>query len=102
MKYQSVLGDSFIHSVAEGINQIDAVLYTNFVGGGDLGTSGGGVTFNGSIISKDEAMVLWSLPFNMNDDNRIKERSLTSQPLIDINLPRTPSVKQLTWQEVTD
>ncbi len=102
MKYQSVLGDSFIHSVASGINQIDAVLYTNFVGGGDLGTSGGGVTFNGSIISKDEAMVLWSLPFTMNYDNRIKERSLTSQPLIDINLPRTPSVQQLTWQEVTD
>ena len=43
-------------------------------------------------------MVLWSLPFTMNYDNRIKERSLTSQPLIDINLPRTPSVKRLHLQ----
>ena len=32
-KYQSVLGDSYIHSVSEGISQINAVLYTNFIGG---------------------------------------------------------------------
>lgn len=100
MKYQSVLGDDYIHSVSAPISQIDAVLYTNFVGGGNIGTGGGGVTFNGSIISRDEAMVLYSLPFKMNYDNRIKERSLTGSPLIDINLPRSPIVTQLNWQEV--
>ena len=49
MKYQSVFGDTYIHSVSSGVNQMDAVLYTNFVGGGDIGTSGGGVTMNGTI-----------------------------------------------------
>jgi len=100
-KYQSVLGDAYIHSVSSGIDQIDAVLYTNFIGGGNIGTGGGGVTFNGSIISKDEAMVLHSLPFKMNYDSRIKERSLDGKPLIDIDLPRSPSVARLTWQEIS-
>jgi len=99
-KYRSVLGDAYVHSVASSINQIDSVLYTNFVGGGNVGGGGTGVQFNGSIISKDEAMVLFSLPFKINYDNRIKERSLNGKPLIDIDLPRTPSVQQLTWQEV--
>jgi hypothetical protein len=98
--YQSLLGDDFIHSVSTGVNQLDCVMYTNMVGGGNIGTSGNGVQLNGSIISKDEAMVLWSLPFHMNYDNRIKEQSLNQKPLIDISLPRTPSVTSLTWQEV--
>lgn len=98
-RYQSVMGDSFINSVSSGINQIDAVLYTNFVGGGNLGTSGGGVTFNGSIISKDESMVLWSLPMKMNYDNRIKERQMTQNPLVDLQLPRSPVVLRSSWQD---
>ena len=99
-KYQSVLGDSYVHSVSANVGQVDAVLYTNFLGGGNIGTGGGGVTFNGSIISRDEAMVLFSLPFRMNYDNRIKERSLDGKPLVDIDLPRTPGVSQVSWQEV--
>ena len=99
-KYQSVLGDTAIHNVASNVGQIDAVLYTNFLGGGNIGTGGGGVTFNGSIISRDEAMVLFSLPFRMNYDNRIKERSLNGKPLVDIDLPRTPSVQLAYWHEV--
>jgi len=98
-KYQSVFGDDYIHSIAESVSQIDAVLYTNFLGGGNIGTGGGGVEFNGSIISKDEAMVLFSLPLKMNYDNRIKERAMTGQPLIDIALPRAPSFKTLLWEE---
>lgn len=98
-KYQSVFGDTYIHSVSSGVNQIDAVMYTNLVGGGDLGTSGGGCTINGSIISKDEAMVLWSLPMKMNYDGRIKELSLSKQPLIDIALPRSPQLTRNAWQD---
>jgi hypothetical protein len=98
-KYKSVIPDDTMDKVAEGINQIDAVIYTNFVGGGNLGTSGGGVLFNGSIISRDEAMVVWSLPMKMNYDTRIKERHLTQQPLIDIRLPRSPVLLRSTWQE---
>lgn len=98
-KYQSTLGDAYVHSISSTISNINAVLYTNFLGGGNIGGGGGGVTFNGSIISRDEAMVLFSLPFKMNYDNRIKERSLQNKPLIDIDLPRTPSVVKLTWHE---
>lgn len=99
MLYQSVLGDNYIHSIASPVNQIDAVLYTNFVGGGDIGTGGSGLQFNGTIISKDEAMVVWSLPMYMNYDGRIRERSLTNTPLIDLQLPRSPAVLQSTWQD---
>lgn len=98
-RYKSVMGDSYLNSIAEGINQIDAVLYTNFVGGGNIGTGGGGVTFNGSIISKDEAMVVFSLPMYMNYDTRIRERTLTSNPLIDLQLPRSPVMLRSTWQD---
>lgn len=99
MLYQSTLGNSYIHSIASSVNQIDAVLYTNFVGGGDIGTGGGGVKFNGSIISRDEAMVLFSLPMKMNYDSRIRERQITQQPLIDLNLPRSPVMLRSTWQD---
>lgn len=98
-KYQSVLGDSYIHSISSSVNQMDAVLYTNFVGGGDIGTGGGGVVFNGTIISKDEAMVIFSLPMKMNYDSRIREKTLSSQPLIDLQLPRSPVMLRSAWQD---
>lgn len=99
MKYQSVMGNTYINSVSESVNTIDAILYTNFVGGGNIGTGGGGVQFNGTIISKDEAMVVFSLPMKMNYDNRIRERSSNQKPLIDIVLPRSPALFRSTWQD---
>ncbi len=99
MLYQSVLGNSLIHKLAAPVDQIDAVMYTNFVGGGDLGVGGTGVTINGSIISKDEAMVTWSLPMILNYDGRIKEQSPGQSPLIDINLPRSPAILSVAWQD---
>ncbi len=98
-RYQSVVSSTTINSISEGINQIDAVIYTNFVGGGNIGTGGGGVMFNGTIISRDEALVTWSLPVVMNYDNRIRERSVTQSPLIDLNLPRSPVLMRATWQD---
>jgi hypothetical protein len=86
-KYQSTFGDDALHAIASGINQVDAIVYTNFVGGGNLGTGGGGVKFNGTIISRDEAMVIWSLPVTQNYDNRIRERFPVRKPLIDLMLP---------------
>jgi hypothetical protein len=44
-------------------------------------------------------MVVWSLPMRMNYDTRIHERSLTQTPLIDVDLPRSPSVTPTTWQD---
>lgn len=98
-KYQSTIADATMNSIAEGINQLDAILYTNFVGGGNVGTGGGGVAFNGSIISKDEAMVVFSLPMRMNYDHRIRERNLSQTPLIDLMLPRSPTMLRSTWQD---
>lgn len=83
----------------KGISHIDAVMFTNFVGGGNLATDGRGLTINGTIIAKDEAMVLYSLPLRFNYDWRIKERSLDDQPLINIELPRVASVVRLAWQK---
>lgn len=99
MKYQSTFSDSYINSISSAVTQVDAILYTNFVGGGNLGTGGGGVQFNGSIISKDEAMVIWSLPMYMNYDSRIRERNLTQTPLIDIQLPRSPVMLRSAWKD---
>jgi len=98
-KYQSVMGDTYLNSIATGINRIDAILYTNFVGGGNIGTGGGGVEFNGTIISKDEAIVTWSVPIRMNYDHRIRERTISKKPLIDIKLPRSPVLLRSTWQD---
>ena len=104
-KYQSLLEfdnatkAAYKSLAAGGVNQIDAVLYTNFVGGGNVGTSGGGMTLNGTIISRDEAIVTWSLPIRMNYDVRIREREVTKQPLIDLDLPRSPTILRSTWQD---
>ncbi len=98
-RYQSTMGDNYLDGISESVNVLDAVLYTNFVGGGNLGTSSGGVTFNGSIISKDEAMVIHSLPMTMNYDSRIRERSLDRRPLIDLNLPRSPVMLRSSWKD---
>lgn len=81
-----------------GISRVDSILFTNFVGGGNLATDGLGFTLNGSIICKDEAMVLWSLPMRFNYDSRIRERELNASPLIDINLPRTPGLLKVVYQ----
>ena len=99
MRYQSVVSASTMNSIAEGVNQIDAVVYTNFLGGGNLGTSGGGVDFNGALISRDEAMIIYSLPMRMNYESRVKERTLTQKPLVDIKLPRSPVLMKSTWQD---
>ncbi len=98
-RYQSTFSDDYINSISSSVNQMDAVLYTNYLGGGQLGVGGGGVAFNGSIISKDEAMVIYSLPMRMNYDHRIRERRISKEPLIDLNLPRTPALLRSTWQD---
>lgn len=103
-KYQSLLqfgstASTYASVASGGVNQIDAILYTNYVGGGNVGTSGGGMTLNGTIISRDESIVTWSLPIRMNYDNRIREREVTKQPLIDLDLPRSPTILKSTWQD---
>lgn len=99
MLYQSVVPDMIMNELCENVDQIDAILYTNFVGGGNIGTGGSGLQFNGSIISRNEAMVVWSLPMIENYDDRVHERTLTASPLIDVNLPRSPTLTRTAWQD---
>jgi len=96
--YQSVMGDNALHSVAETIYQLDAILYTNFLGGGNLGGGSTKIHFNGSIISKDEAMLLHS-SMEMNYDSRIRERGPNEEALIALDLPRSPVMLRSTWQD---
>jgi hypothetical protein len=98
-RYMSTFTNAQMNAVAEGINQVDAILYTNFVGGGNIGTGGGGVQFNGTLICKDEAMVVYSLPMQMNYDNRIRERAVSQAPLIDLQLPRSPVLLRSSWKD---
>ncbi len=100
MRYQSTFSDAYINSISENVNQINGVLYTNFLGGGDIGQGGSGVTFNGSIISRDEAMILKSLPLKLNYDNRLRQRLDINEPLIDLKLPVAPTFMGLTWDEL--
>lgn len=101
-KYQSLLGSKWMKKNAtSAIRQIDAVMYTNNAAGGLCG-NGSGFTINGSLIAKDEAMVvnLGSGRMTMNYDSRIKERSLQNTPLVDIRLPRTPTLLRYDWKEI--
>lgn len=91
-------GDGFMDSLSSPLNQIDAIMYTNFVGGGLIG-SGNGCTINGSIISRDEAMVALGLPMKENYDERIRETNLNSKPVIDLQLPRSPVMIRCGWIE---
>lgn len=97
--YQSALGDTYIHSIAETVDQIDAVMYTSNCAGGLIGGGSNGAQINGCVISRDEAMVVTSLPLSMNYDNRILERKASKRPLIDVQLPRGPALTRLTWQD---
>ncbi len=117
MRYQSAYGDAgqneierlstqidinrngTIDTDERGLSRIDAIMFTNFVGGGNLATDGLGLTVNGTIIAKDEAMVLYSLPLRFNYDWRIRERSLDDNPLINIELPRVAMVRRQVWQK---
>ncbi|MBS1700655.1 MAG: hypothetical protein JST12_03270 [Armatimonadetes bacterium] len=98
MRYKSVLGDAALKKVAEDVNQVDAIVYTNNLSGGELGKGGNGVILNGSVICKDSAHSHFSGPSYRNYDPRIKERSSTQKPLIDIVLPRSPALVFGTWQ----
>jgi hypothetical protein len=99
-RYESSFSNATINAVSSsGVNRVDAILYTNFVGGGMVGTGGGGMTVNGTLISRDEAIVTWSVPIRMNYDHRIRERTVGRTPLIDLRLPRSPVMLRSTWQD---
>jgi hypothetical protein len=73
------------------VTQIDAVLYTNHLLSGRVGAC----TWNGTLVSRDEA-ILYSSTATMNYDTRIRGNGYEH---IDIFLPRGPSYRVIFWRE---
>lgn len=81
----------------KGVNQIDGIVYTNNTIGGMVGYEGGGLTINGSMVCKDLAIAAYTSPITMNYDNRIHDRGDGTEPLIDLDLPKGPTVTFTAW-----
>ncbi len=70
--YESSYDDTYFRSIAENsssIRNVDAVMYTNHAFGGKVGA----FTLNGSVVSRDEAIV-YSGSITMNYDIRAKDK----------------------------
>jgi hypothetical protein len=102
-KYESLLGDTAIDALATPVNEIDGVYYSHNFFGGTFANAGGSVILNGSIIDEDA----WELlPSNMSGpwggwhyyyDPRIKDRGNGLGPIVNLNLPGSPTIQRLTW-----
>ena len=78
------------------ISRLDGILYTNHAVAARVGS---GVNFNGSVISKDEA-ILYRDTIIFNYDERIHSRYRDDQNwLIDLLLPVAVKVQMLRWWE---
>ncbi|MBU1853486.1 MAG: pilus assembly PilX N-terminal domain-containing protein [Candidatus Omnitrophica bacterium] len=78
------------------LSHLDGIFYTNHAYSGRVGY---GVGINGSIISKDEA-IIYRDTITMNYDERIHSRYSGSQGmLIDVNLPMVNKVEVIRWVE---
>ncbi|MES1227724.1 MAG: hypothetical protein ABUL72_03580 [Armatimonadota bacterium] len=103
-KYQSLLEQNpataaaFKAAASGDVAQIDAFVYTNNVFAGTAGWGYKGLTINGAVVCKDEAVAAYSTPVTINYDSRIRDRG-DNNPLIDIHLPRGPVVKILGYQD---
>jgi len=88
--YESSFSDE--HIVANADNQVqhvDAVLYTNHMITGKVGSS----VFNGTLVSRDEA-IIYNGSLDINYDIRIRDGGYE---YIDIYLPREPTYRMLYW-----
>jgi hypothetical protein len=78
-------------------NKLDGIFYTNHAWAGRTGNA---VQFNGSLISKDEA-IIYRNGLTFNYDERAHSR-YNSDPnrFIDLGLPRVRGVYLVSWQEI--
>ncbi|MFH1063282.1 MAG: pilus assembly PilX N-terminal domain-containing protein [Candidatus Omnitrophota bacterium] len=70
--YESSYDDTYFRTIAENssnIRNVDAVMYTNHAFGGKVGA----FTMNGSVVSRDEA-IIYSGSITMNYDTRAKDK----------------------------
>jgi cytoskeletal protein CcmA (bactofilin family) len=91
--YESSFSDELVRaSASDGyVTQIDAILYTNHLLSGRIGAC----TFNGTIVSRDEALI-YSGWVDMNYDPRVRD---DGYEYIDIYLPREPTYRILYWSQ---
>lgn len=90
--YESTWNNTtFGNMASNNITRIDGILYTNHLLGGRTGD----VDFNGTIISRDEA-IIFSGNADMNYDYRIRD---DGENYIDIDLPKAPRMTQLFWAD---
>jgi len=76
------------------VNEIDAVTFNNHLLTGLVGNGPSGITFNGSIVSRDEAIIYYN-QVHMNWDIRLGTTSKDATA-IDIYLPETVGSPQTT------
>ncbi|MHC4473521.1 MAG: hypothetical protein ACYS99_21470, partial [Planctomycetota bacterium] len=91
--FESSFSDELVHAVAADgyVTEINAILYTNHLLSGRIGAT----TFNGTIVSRDEALI-YSGWVEMNYDARVRD---DGYEFIDIYLPRQPAYKILYWSQ---
>ncbi|MEN8149210.1 MAG: hypothetical protein ABFS86_05270 [Planctomycetota bacterium] len=90
--YESSFSDAKIRANADSqVRQVDAIIYTNHMLSGKVGAS----TFNGALVSRDEAIVYDGSLF-VNYDIRT---SSTGYEFLDIYLPRDPARRIIYWGE---
>jgi hypothetical protein len=88
--YESSFSDSQIRSLAdEQVNRIDAVMYTNHLLSGKMGSA----TINGVLVSRDEA-IIYNGSIDINYDIRIRHGAYE---FLDVYLPREPTYRALFW-----
>jgi hypothetical protein len=88
---------SFSDLASNSTTKIEGIYYTNHAWAGRTGNA---VKFNGSIISKDEA-IIYRNGLTFNYDERASSR-YNDDPnrFIDLGLPRIRGVYLLSWQEI--
>ena len=78
------------------VNRLDGIFYTNHA---FAGRTGYGAVVNGSIISKDEA-IIYRNTLTINYDERINSRYTTGQNrIIEVDLPVSKKVEIIRWWE---
>ena len=91
--YESSFSDELIRAVADDgyVTKIEAILYTHHLLTGRIGAC----RFNGTLVSRDEA-IIYSSWIEMNYDARVRD---DGYEYIDIFLPREPTYKLLYWSQ---
>ena len=90
--YESSFSDALVHSLAgAAVTHVDAVLYTNHLLSGRIGAA----TFNGTLVSRDEA-IIFSSTIDINYDIRV---SRGNYRFLESFLPRVPAHWVVYWNE---